>query len=203
MDDLIDRAGVRLCVHRAAVNWLEWQDCFGHSGRLGGLPVLADDHRFGQFAHEYGLRWLGDERARSSFRRRIRRSKCFEQAVRSANPSCLDRCIERVRSDDGSRQMSAVSKLAAFAAPESFIPTDRYSRQGLVALGAVPGEMATYTGYLRVIGERIPKRLDDLIESEIRMAGLNRLTRANEALRNRVLDIVLMSIGGRWGRPGA
>jgi len=187
-----------LCVFRAVVNWMEWRDCFEYQGDLKENPILRDENLFGKFAQEYGLRWLGDRGDRNDFRVRLRQSKCFEAAIENRDASMIDRCVEDVRSNSGNRQMSAVSKIAMFLDPAYFMPIDKFAKKGLRNLGAVSSEYRNYSSYLDAICHHAEPILQTPILKKIKQTRLSQCIEDQNGFYRRVLDVALMSIGGRW-----
>jgi hypothetical protein len=189
---------IRLCVFRAAVNWMEWIDCFEHQGSKADNPVLRDENRFWKFTQEYKLRWLGSREERNDFRKRINRSSWVKAAIERNDSTMIDRCVAGVRATNGKQQMSAISKIATFLDPAHFMPIDKFSKKGLRRLGAMPREYCQYSSFMTAIQKYAEPKLKDQILHEIERTGLDRLIANKDGFYLRVLDVALMSIGGRW-----
>lgn len=197
---MLSDADLQVCICRAVINWNDWRDCFEHYGAVSQLPVLANQDRFDRFANEYGLRWLGDQSARSSFRKSILRCNHFSRAIGSTSDIALDKAINAVHDVRGRKQRSAISKLAAFAAPRHFVALDKFSLKGVrIILGSNPGSEG-YADYRRDVQQVLVGALGKSIARAVSRHRGAPAAVYGEAFLLRVLDCALMTIGGRWWR---
>jgi len=187
-----------LCVLRAAVNWHEWKDCFEYKGHWKDIPVLSDPARFSKFTNEYGLRWIGNAAQRESFRQRLRTAKLLGLAVKNPTGSGLDVCAREVRAHDRRIQLSAISKIATFINPSDFIPIDSYAKSGLRELGIKGVAAMDYMSYREAVFKHAIPIMEKDINRAVKSIGKTYLPRNMDAFLLRVLDHVLMTIGGRW-----
>ena len=193
---------IQISIYRAALNWHEWSDCFEHKGALDELPVFSNPTRLKNFTHEYGLRWLGNESQRAKFAADVLANTNFIKAIQQHNSSALDVVIEVVRDCvSNNRQQSAISKLATFASPSYFIAYDKYSRQGLnLLLGRNKGFRGSYAQYRLDVDKILYEEmgLSILVEMKKHDCVYINSTATQNAFQLRVLDNVLMHMGGRW-----
>lgn len=196
----ITNSKIRLCVYRAAVNWMEWQKCYEHMGAIKTNPILENEEYFTQFIQEYGLRWLGNIKEQNIFRIAIAKSKLFENAIKTNDTRIIDRCVEKIKSRNGKHQMSAISKIATFVAPGYFMPIDKYAKKGLKKFGAKPKYYNNYSTFITSIQQYAEPHLKIRILKEIKLTGLDRLITNKEGFYLRVLDVTLMTLGGRWSK---
>lgn len=196
--EILSDSELALCASRAAINWMEWQDCFEYRGHPTKIPVLHDKDRFFQFTQKYNLRWLGNRNDRDDFRLRLRESTDLMAAVTSHNASEIDKCVGNVMANNGKRQLSAISKIATFLDSEHFLPIDRFAKNGLRKLGAKPIEFRNYDSYLNAVRRHTEPRLRALVLKKIEQTRLPEFIENHNGFYLRVLDTVLMKIGGRW-----
>jgi len=201
MEKFISNHDIQICICRAAVNWNEWQDCFEHPGDVTTLPVLSNDKRFSSFCNEYDLRWIGNDPQRKRFRKAICKSKDFVDGINGKCAECLAKAMNIVRDSNRRRQMSAISKLAAFAAPDYYVAYDKYSRKGLALVANVSvTALEFYPAYL----EEVRNLLDGDLGSQLREQLANHPSVPKAKFRGafllRVADCVLMTKGGRWSK---
>jgi hypothetical protein len=125
----------------------------------------------------------------------------FIKAIQQHDGKALDDAINEVQSVNGNKQQSAISKLAAFAAPSYFIAYDTYSRQGMNFLQkrnkSFKGNYSQYKLDVdKILSEEIG--LSILVEMKKHDCVYINSTSTQNAFQLRVLDNVLMHMGGRW-----
>lgn len=199
--ETVSKKEIQLSIYRAVLNWHEWSDCFEHKGPMKDLPVFSNPTRLRNFTHEYGLRWLGDEFQRAKFAADVLANANFIKAIQQYDGIALDKVINEVHSYDNKRHQSAISKLAAFAAPNYFIAYDKYSRQGMNLLQfRNKGLEGSYAEYRLDVDKILSEEIGSSILVEMKKHGdvyINQISN-QKAFQLRVLDNVLMLKGGRW-----
>jgi len=196
---LISNQDIQIAICRAVINWHEWSDCFENPGNVRTLAVMVDEDRFSKFCQEYGLHWIGGEAQRRQFLDAMRNSNDFQFAVRHKSEKRLAKAMNTVKDSFGRRQLSAISKLAAFAVPSYFVAFDRYSRMGAAQLACVPlADLEFYPRYLNEVQKLLNSYIGDGLRECIKRHPSSPSGRYREAFLRRVLDCLLMKLGGRW-----
>lgn len=202
MEKLISNQDIQICICRAAVNWDEWRDCFEHSGNVTTLPVLLDSTRFGSFCSKYGLRWIGNFSQRECFRKAICKSQDFIDGINDQCAERLAEAMDNVRDSNEKRQMSAISKLAAFAAPGHYVAYDNFSRKGLAKVANVSATaLESYPVYLENVMNQLDGNIGKRLREQLAKHPSAPKAKFREAFLRRVVDCVLMTEGGRWQKP--
>lgn len=190
------RVDICLAIHRSAINWIEWADCYDHKGPLQDLSVLTSPSRCKTFVVEYRLvRWIGGEQDRHVFCAAVRSSSMFQQAILECRPELIDGCAAAIRDKSGNRTLSALSKLATFLRPDQFMPYDRLAKIALRELGSKPKALECYSTYLGEIKQRVPLKLKRDILREISSFGLRSEFENRRGFRLRVIDQILVQLG--------
>jgi hypothetical protein len=191
-------------VEVARHNWISWRDVFEHKDTAADNPLLSDPDRFAAFAGEYSVGRTIRAGRRNSFRIALREEGPFIAALQDVSGGALDLEEMRLRGRFGTREgqrgiRSALSKVAAFVSPHSFVAYDKYAATGLAKV--LGGKRAkSYAEYL----EGMNTLLDGVVGQRIReiCAGSypTPYAHGHDRFNRRVLDTYLMRVGGRWDR---
>jgi hypothetical protein len=189
----------------AKANWLRWQAIFEHAGTARDNPLLAQSDLFEQFVKEYSVRRTIRRGTRETLRLKlIRPDYDLEGMIIDCSGRALDVHETALRKDFGTKlgwrsMRSAVSKVAAFLAPGTFVAWDKYARQGLNQyLGrARSSKFDTYTSYLAELNSLSSSSLGDDIRQACRGNYPSEFAASGERFHRRVLDVHLMLKGGR------
>ncbi len=185
-------------------NWRAWQDVFEHVGSPQQNPLLTDAGKFADFLWEYGVgRTI--RKGRHDELRRLLGSPDFPltMLLDDASGNLLDREEAALRSRFGTlfgrRSIcSALSKIAALLAPQSFSAWDKYARKG-ANLAAGRRRSHAFSCYAEYLAE-INRLLEGTVGNLVRRACSNHYPTAYAAERDRfhrrVLDVYLMRVGG-------
>ncbi len=173
---------------RAATNWVAWERDYNEPV-VAIPPVLQEQDRFAGFIKEYGLLRGIAGNQRPGIRVWLRDNLNFDTPI----TELAEKLQDEVQLP--SRQISLISKILCFAAPENFFPKDQYSTRGLRHEDHGPAN-PTYEDYhircndlFNQNNDNIEAFLHDRVIPTDNIDGFNR----------RVFDTALMRIGGRWG----
>jgi hypothetical protein len=121
----------------AKKNWRHWKRVFEYEGAVVDNPLLADEGLFNKFLHEYSVGRTIREGMRDRLRITLRDPSFKLQSLLSDRiGKLLDKQEAALRKRFGAHDppraiLSALSKIAAFLAPDAFIAWDKYARAGL------------------------------------------------------------------------
>ena len=193
----------RIWCYLAASNWAAWNDVWTGATRHKRLDRLLSAPRFEAFLKEYAVRRASPKNRRTALRKRL--AEGFGEARSGAD---LDRLADSLFDADLThvRARSLVSKVAAFAEPEIWLPKDRFSEKGL--------RFILRDGKARIPRGHAPNTLERYFDGALRVdvGGIDAAFAAMRgrfglvpgsadpsvaAFRNRVLDCWLMALGGR------
>ncbi len=184
----------------AGANWCRWAADFEHKGDCAELPVLAHNERYRAFVSEYSLLRYYTLDEREQLRQKLYRSNAFKNALKPADGNGIDElAIQLTEEYPGfDTERSFISKLAAFARPDTFVAWDRFARIGLSAVtnGPAKGNYRSYSEYLSAANGLQSAELGRKIDKYLDRSSLP--TDNRNAFRRRVLDVFLMVRGGRW-----
>ena len=190
----------------AGAAWADWKDCFEATAEGRTLPVLHDPQRYKEFLKQYRVLRAANQRRRNQIRVKLTNSKHFNTLVAESQIALVDQVVENLANayPGLGRQRSFVSKVAAFARPECFVAYDQYASRGAALLcdGPRNGDYKSYELYMTDVNlirdraqSQIQHHLTNLLKDTSPFLGAGRRQRAFEL---RVLDGVLMMVGGRW-----
>ena len=208
----------------AASNWVEWRRDWDHSGDPTAIPILADERscdtknsyaRYRAFLKQYGVLRGVSQDARDTLREKLCGSQRFRRALQDASGKTIDSLIREFSSLPTSnktgrqvigRQVAFVSKLAAFARPDTFMAFDQYAREGLALIAkqirkefGAKDSFDTYSKYLKAVNVVWELGLgDSIVNRATTLAPDPRIPYEDRKFGLRVLDNVLMNLGGRW-----
>jgi hypothetical protein len=194
-----------LSLYYAASNWNDWKDDY-ESGMLEQIPVLASDERFKRFCTEYKVHRTIKKNTGQKFRKELQ--SAIREIVSDESGKRIDsfeKNNRRLFSSLGAhaRMISVISKVAAFARPETFLAWDRYARDG-VKIGvrqATSCDFLTYSEYLGKANDLWEESGKGLIVERLRYTKFNPPSKSNVAFLRRVFDVALMRLGGRSYKP--
>jgi hypothetical protein len=184
----------------AGANWLKWRADFEFEGNADQLPVLQHQDRYRAFIKDYSLLryYTGDER--EALRTRLSHPPSFQTAVDQPNGQGIDALAQGLREEFPAfdTERSFLSKLAAFARPETFVAWDRFARKGVARQNSGPanGNYQSYADYLRAVRQVLSAELGREIRQFVEQAPC--IPAEQECFVLRVLDVYLMILGGRW-----
>jgi hypothetical protein len=198
---LVDKLRLNFAFWTAGANWLCWKNDFEHSGRSSYMPVLANQERYEAFLSEYSALRGVSQNNRAALRTRLYQAQDFDSMIQKKSGLGIDELAESLRANYGLR-LSFISKLAAFAQPETFIAWDIFARGGVAILRerAEGYKYQSYCDYLADVNQvwqeklRVPIR--DFLSDKKIPANAPR-----KAFQRRMLDVYLMLEGGRWHPP--
>jgi hypothetical protein len=190
----------------AGAAWADWKDCFEATAEGRPLPVLHDLQRYKEFLKQYRVLRPADVNTRNDIRVELSNSNHFNTLVAEGQITLVDHIVNDLATThpDLGRQRSFVSKVAAFARPDCFVAYDQYASRGAALLcdGPRNGAYESYEQYMSDVNlirghaqKQIQKRLTNLLKKPSPFLNADRQQRAFEL---RVLDGVLMMVGGRW-----
>ena len=193
----------RIWRYLAASNWAAWNDVWTGTTRHERLDRLLSAPRFDAFLKEYSVRRASPKDQRAALRKRLATG-----VGKARSGADLDRLADSLF-DDGLthvRARSLVSKVAALAEPEIWIPKDRFGEKGLRAIlrdgkariprGHAPNTLERYLhGARRVHSGGIDAAFAAMRGRFGPVPGFADPSQAS--FRNRVLDCWLMPLGGR------
>ena len=112
-------------------------------------------------------------------------------------------CDPRFGSKKGkNRIISALSKVAAFVKPERFVAWDRFAKEGLnIVLGrSASSAFETYSEYLAAFDSVWKGQPGKQIRDYVAKEYAHEAVECERRFLRRVLDVYLMTRGGRWSR---
>lgn len=192
-----------LDVKIAAQNWRNWKVVFEHGGTPDKNPLLLDASLFKRFLREYSVQ----RTIRAGCSDKLRQLLCSQDFPLNALLSdetgrILDRKETALKQQYGSKGqslISAISKVAAFLAPHTFVAWDKYARRGvnLSLRRARSNIFRSYAEYLEDINRLMRSEIGEQVS--VICAGKYPTAYSSELGRfhRRVLDVYLMRIGGR------
>ncbi|MDP3196048.1 hypothetical protein [Tabrizicola sp.] len=181
------------CYFTAGSNWVHWRECF--EARKPACPALDSEKRFSTFISEYGL-LRGVTRAE---RLRLRRVIIEIGLIKDCSSgSDVDKLVEALVQRGFRREVSLVSKLAAFYKPEKFIAFDQFARRGLkqvLRLQELPYPYSEYLSHVEALClSDYGREISEYLQSRHIPAN------NKQAFYLRVVDVFLMLRGDRWAR---
>lgn len=200
--DLIIKADIDV----AKRNWLEWQDVYEHVGLPEDNILLKDNQKFRNFVEEYSISRTIRRGTRDAFQQRLCNIEFnFSSVLNDPTGVLLDNYENILRHDfgtcNGQRGLtSALSKLAAFLAPQYFVAWDTYARKGVNRVyGRPPTRLfENYSRYLSDINELLSGELGQHVCDSCKAFGYPTQKSARDhRFHRRVLDVYLMRKGGR------
>jgi hypothetical protein len=194
---------VRKSIETAQENWNNWHDVFEHGA--SDNPLLVDPARLGAFLTEYSVRRTIRAGTHEQFRRALAaKSGRFLEAVQNDTGRELDKLEKSLRRkfgthDGRNRIISVLSKVAAFVRPERFVAWDTYAKRGvnIVMERAASARFNSYAEYLAMFDQAWDGQPGQEIRAYTRNITAGAVETQPRFLR-RVLDVYLMSRGGRW-----
>jgi hypothetical protein len=186
----------------AGSNWLLWKADYEFSGPPEEMPVLVKTDRYRAFVKSYSvLRYLPNDE-RETLRRRLCGARDFGEMTRRADGGGVDELAQRLNGEYPAFeiQRSFLSKLAAFARPDSFVAWDRFARRGVAALtnGPTSGNYHSYSLYLKAVNSTWEGELGHQVRQFLTDRQIPAMEQDGGAFSRRVLDCYLMICGGRW-----
>jgi hypothetical protein len=186
----------------ASKNWQVWKRVFEHAGDPSDNPLLAEPCTFKNFISEYRVQRTVRKHKHDELRERLRSSPGdLQKLVEDTSGQELDRQERILRTEFGTREgarsiLSAMSKIAAFLAPDSFSAMDQYARRGVRK--AIPGRPSptNYAEYLASVNEVFGDKLG-AIKSVCEGRYPTENATRSDGFHRRVLDVYLMRLGGR------
>ena len=187
---------LRAAVYGAGLDWLRWRRDYEFEGEARSLPVLQDEQRFLRFLKDY-----------TPFKRHTSRSSHLELrdyllATNAIDLIAADKTGQKLQQEaeylashfpNLGRPVSALSKIAMFADPESFPPSDTFARIGASLIGA---KVEDYPRYLEIVLDLWRGEIGKEIR-EILISAEDFIPTQHPGFGMRVLDHALMTIGGR------
>jgi hypothetical protein len=197
-------------------NWLAWQDVFEHPNPRTN-PLLTKPETFSKFTSEYSV----GRTIRKGKADEFRKALLFDGALLFLGDSTgarLDRAESELRKHFGTLGgqrgvRSALSKIAAFLEPETFVAFDSFALVGLrrvrrqlinaaKAHGVTPEPwmlrpIASYSDYLTAINALLHSDLGDKIRAKSIGHYPTNASSKGDRFHRRVLDIYLSRIGAR------
>ena len=194
--------------HEGRKNYEDWRDCYEHSG-LDDLPILKCETCFNAFTKEYSL---GRNLKAGKPEQVMKRLKDGFVTVTGTNEvrEQGNKLVELATGIPGANGVlrSLASKVAMFADANQFLPFDQFSSRGLSVLQRT--KFQPYDLSLKRSTDKtdalckfhiLARRIVDATEPEAKCAykrlGKNR-PRACRVFHNRVVDLYLMVLGGRY-----
>lgn len=190
-----------LCMRRAASHWAEWEPCFSSPSQSPNPILLDNPDLFTEFVQEFGLRWIGIRGSIESFRQKVRNNKKFEHATKKGCYRSLDAAVDQIRDGIGARQLSALSKIAMFSRTDIFLPVDRWSKRGVSLVTGSPNNYKDYETFHEDVSTLLKNSNWTNFKCRVLQHGLCPSVATSEQFYMRVVDIALMTIGGRWSKP--
>lgn len=194
--------------------WQHRKQEFEHDGPVSTNPIFRPD-RFNSFCADWGVGRTIRKGTHEEFRCLLRDSDEFRDALedRSGNKlASLEKSLrpkfgaERITAASGkkviSSLISALSKVATFVRPETFVAWDKWARRGLNAvLGYRTGrEFDTYADYLADFETVWTGDVGQRVRELTNQAAMNP-TEREPRFQRRVLDLYLMTKGGHDHEP--
>jgi hypothetical protein len=187
---------LRAAFFNASLDWINWRADYEHDGLSNRLPVLTESDRYLRFLRSYRpFKQRTARDAHAAVRDYLLATDTLNHIVVDGSGRTLvsEACSLAEHFPDLGRPVSALSKLAMFAAPELFVPWDSFATEGV---RLIDGRVLNYPDYLDRVHSLADGRLGEEIEAVLLLAGPLIPTK-NPAFALRVLDSLLMQIGGR------
>jgi hypothetical protein len=182
---------------QAGWNWVSWIDDFDCKLKTQNLPVLEGEDRFAKFLGNYSLLRYHDATAKETIRKWLSGNGKLANATEFPDGRGIDKLADDLKKHTHKkrRELSLISKLAAFAKPASFIAYDKYARKGTrIILGkTASGKYDTYVEYLA--DANLILNGDVGIELKKYASTLPLPTKNTKAFIMRLLDFYLMGVG--------
>jgi hypothetical protein len=200
---------IEQAIRIARKNWGEWRDVFEHTGPIMTNPLLADQKKFRSFCVGYRVGRTIRKGSHDELRCTLRDSPVFLTAMRAGDAHELELLEKDLRTRFGTKDptksgvkriISLLSKVAAFVRPGRFVAWDQYARRGLKVILGRGTDVSNYPKYLAafdsawasVHGEEIRRTTTETAREAVEK---------KERFQRRVLDIYLMTKGGRDHKP--
>ena len=186
----------------AGANWMQWLADFTFVGEPQCLPVLRDENRFATFCKEYRPLNRVKLETCEEMRQRLLGATEFREAVADDSGAGIDSLARRLKDEFDLRggPRSFVSKLAAFARPSCFVAWDRFARDG-VARVLYARQRSAHTHYRCFLNDFNELWNNPDLGREFRAyvsPNLLAILPSDDAFGRRMLDVYLMTVGGRW-----
>lgn len=196
---------LELAFHIASKNWIMWRDVWTHGGPPVESPIFKEN-RFFEFINEYSvLRGIKNSK-RKEVLLFIKNQENIETLIEHSDGkgiSCVSKKIKERLQAGG--QMSFSSKVAAFLKPDTFVASDKFSRDGVYRYmrdvaghAATPASLTCYPTYLGRFNEIWAAEDHHLLAGLEALQGCAAHDIHDVRFRRRVLDVLLMLNGGRW-----
>jgi hypothetical protein len=190
-DHIVLQTDLMYAYFMAGKNWIDWRDCFESHPQMP-LPVLTDDVRFRKFVSEYSLLRKLNKHQRDETRHWLQQRLSVDSLVKSENGEGIDGALDQMTKIGFRREISLLSKLAAFARPSNFIAYDQYAVRATREFIGQP--ITTYASYLysvRILRDgAIGRTITRFLEGKLIP------TKDRKAFELRMLDVCLMLEGG-------
>jgi hypothetical protein len=186
----------------ASKNWQVWKRVFEHAGDLADNPLLTEPSAFKNFISEYSVKRTIRRGKSDELRKRLRSSGGdLHKLLDDRSGRELDtqeRVLRREFGTHGGTRsiLSAMSKIAAFLAPDTFTAWDQYARAGVRKKRPGRPPPANYAEYLARVNEVFGDQLA-AIKSVCEGRYPTENATRNDRFHRRVLDVYLMRVGGR------
>lgn len=192
-------------ISMAGDNWKRWHEVFEHRGPPSSNPLLTNPGLFEIFVREYSVRRTIRRGKSDELRRRLSASGASLLAlVSDGSGRELDDQEKLLRREYGTllgvRSIrSALSKIVAFLAPDTFVAWDQYARRGTNIALKRSGSTGFdgYAAYLADINTLLRGPLGDQIRAACIGSYPTEYAAEHNRFHRRVLDVHLMRIGGR------
>jgi hypothetical protein len=182
---------------KAGANWVDRIDVFGRGPVKLEHVVLADKKRFAKFLKVYSLLRYHKPDERELVRKWLSTKGSLAEATKSLTGEGIDKLADQLKqATNQHRELSLISKLAAFANPTSFIAYDQYAQKGARIILRKKPPSVKYTKYVEYLTDvNLIRRSDIGIQIKLYVKTLPLPTRNRKAFAMRMLDFHLMEGG--------
>jgi hypothetical protein len=195
---------ISLDIHNAYENWEGMKPEFEHKGEAHLLPMLLCAEKFASFRNGYNVFRYDRAENVEKVRLFLNKPDTLQNAISSSKSSGLELLSIELQKKCSirNREVSMLSKLAAFSFPDQFNAMDRWAKQGIVKISGSEGidfyltkiKAKSYSEYEFQIENILISPYFEKISNQIKKCPGN----ASKAeFFRRVLDSHLMRIGGR------
>jgi hypothetical protein len=181
---------------KAGNNWVDWIDIFGRGPENLRQVMWENKKRFDKFLSVYSLLTYHKPEKKEIIRKWLCRKGRLAKATNSLTGEGIDELADKLQqATNQNRELSLISKLAAFANPTSFIAYDQYAQRGtrLILEKSPSVRYAEYKEYLTDVASI--RRSDIGNQMEVYVKNLTLPTRNKKAFTLRMLDCYLMELG--------
>jgi hypothetical protein len=188
---------LRAALFNASLDWIRWRADYEHDGAANRLPILVEEERYVLFLRSYGpFNQRTPRRAHLEFRDYLLAKDTLNEIVADETGRRLDdeaAYLGENFPELRGRPVSALSKLAMFAAPGKFPPYDSFAAAGLRVLSGRPRNYADYVDRVHCLAAGdIGRDIANLLQVAAPV-----LPTGDAGFKIRIVDSLLMQIGGR------